>query len=211
MALVQIVAWHRAGDKPLSKMIMAWVLCQLMISNTFKLLRLNRTKWPKKSSKILQYFKVFFISSIEFFLALFTPLSSKVYHRRFLFICWLRSIVYWMSSVSQISFNPWATRMFDEQIWWFILLWCCVWFWYWWVNAKEILHHVFFAQTICIIYDRNWLMWHEIYPIKYTHFAVCCYCLILAIFTHILQGYFTGTGAIIWLPQCLWCNLEGYG
>ena len=30
-------------------------------------------------------------------------------------------------------------------------------------------------------------------------------------FTHILQGYFTGTGAILWLPQCQWSNPEGYG
>ena len=30
-------------------------------------------------------------------------------------------------------------------------------------------------------------------------------------FTHILQGYFTGTGAIIWLPQCQWSNPEGHG
>ena len=29
--------------------------------------------------------------------------------------------------------------------------------------------------------------------------------------THILQGCFTGTGAIIWLPQCQWSNPEGYG
>ena len=28
---------------------------------------------------------------------------------------------------------------------------------------------------------------------------------------HILQGCFTGTGAIIWLPQCQWSNPEGYG
>ena len=30
-------------------------------------------------------------------------------------------------------------------------------------------------------------------------------------FTHIPQGYFTGTGAIRWLPQCQWSNSEGYG
>ena len=30
-------------------------------------------------------------------------------------------------------------------------------------------------------------------------------------FSHILQGCFTGTGAIIWLPQCLWSNPEIYG
>ena len=29
-------------------------------------------------------------------------------------------------------------------------------------------------------------------------------------FNHILQGCFTGTGAIIWLPQCQWSNPEGY-
>ena len=28
------------------------------------------------------------------------------------------------------------------------------------------------------------------------------------VFTHILQGYFTGIGAIIWLPQCQWSNLD---
>ena len=28
--------------------------------------------------------------------------------------------------------------------------------------------------------------------------------------THIPQGYFTGTGAIIWLPQCQWSNPEKY-
>ena len=30
-------------------------------------------------------------------------------------------------------------------------------------------------------------------------------------FPHILQDYFTGTGAIIWLPQCYWSNPEEYG
>ena len=29
--------------------------------------------------------------------------------------------------------------------------------------------------------------------------------------THILQGCFTGTGAIVWLPQCQWSNSEGHG
>ena len=29
--------------------------------------------------------------------------------------------------------------------------------------------------------------------------------------THILQGCFTGTGAIIWLPQCQWNNPEYMG
>ena len=29
-------------------------------------------------------------------------------------------------------------------------------------------------------------------------------------FTHIFQGTFTGTGVIIWLPQCQWRNPEWY-
>ena len=34
---------------------------------------------------------------------------------------------------------------------------------------------------------------------------------VLIDFTHILQGYFTGTGEIMWLPQYQWRNPEGYG
>ena len=30
-------------------------------------------------------------------------------------------------------------------------------------------------------------------------------------FTYGLQGYFTGTGAIVRLPQCQWSNPEMYG
>ena len=46
------------------------------------------------------------------------------------------------------------------------------------------------------------------------HFPVVMSLLVLVFlcdtFTHILQGYFTGTGAIIGLPLCLWSNPEGY-
>ena len=40
-------------------------------------------------------------------------------------------------------------------------------------------------------------------------FTLCCvlFCL-QGNFTHILQGYFTGTGAIIWLPQWQWSDPE---
>ena len=31
------------------------------------------------------------------------------------------------------------------------------------------------------------------------------------VFPHILQGCFTGTGSIVWLPQCQWSNPEEYG
>ena len=44
-----------------------------------------------------------------------------------------------------------------------------------------------------------------------TQFALYCCGLVLGDMTHNLQGYFTGTGAIMWLPQCQWRNPEGYG
>ena len=40
-------------------------------------------------------------------------------------------------------------------------------------------------------------------------FTLCIFSLDV-FFTHMLQGYFTGTGAIIWLPQCQWSNPERY-
>ena len=40
--------------------------------------------------------------------------------------------------------------------------------------------------------------------------VVFCCGLVPTDLTHILKGYFTGTGAI-WLPQCQWSNPEGYG
>ena len=49
------------------------------------------------------------------------------------------------------------------------------------------------------------------------NFLVFCFVVVLStfsgdscdIFIHIFQACFTGTGAIIWLPQCLWSNPEG--
>ena len=48
---------------------------------------------------------------------------------------------------------------------------------------------------------------HVLKIIQTSRFVVL-YCGILP-FTHILQCYFTGTGAIVWLPQCQWSNSEG--
>ena len=50
-------------------------------------------------------------------------------------------------------------------------------------------------------------------PTNYAYgswFVVCSCGLLLVSPTHILQGYFTGTGAIIRLPQCQWSNPEEY-
>ena len=43
--------------------------------------------------------------------------------------------------------------------------------------------------------------------IWWRHYVSGYYC-IRVIFTHVIQGYFTGTGTIVWLPQCLWSNPE---
>ena len=59
-----------------------------------------------------------------------------------------------------------------------------------------------------------------VYPIEYVYgFVGLCFVeVILSVLVdscdlcnHILQGCFTGTGAIMWLPQCQWSNPEGYG
>ena len=57
--------------------------------------------------------------------------------------------------------------------------------------------------------------------VKNIHIAFVVVCLVMVIlivpedsgdaFIHILHDCFTGTGAIMWLPQCQWSNPEGYG
>ena len=42
-------------------------------------------------------------------------------------------------------------------------------------------------------------------------FAFCCSSNLLLEFADILQDYFSGTGAIVWLPLCQWSNLEENG
>ena len=62
------------------------------------------------------------------------------------------------------------------------------------------------------------VFWHKIYPMKYAQFCCGFLCIHYDLqlnschsFTHILQSCFTGTGAIIRLPQCQWSNPAGYG
>ena len=57
---------------------------------------------------------------------------------------------------------------------------------------------------------------YAVHPIQYAYgLVVLCFVVIMVdlgamLLTHILQGYFTGTGAIV-LPQCQWSNPEGFG
>ena len=59
-----------------------------------------------------------------------------------------------------------------------------------------------------------------IYPKKYAHgFVVLCFVVVMQsfimnsheVFIHIHQGRFTGTGAIVRLPQCQWSKPDWYG
>ena len=59
-----------------------------------------------------------------------------------------------------------------------------------------------------------------VYPKKYAHgFVVLCFVVVMQsfimnsheVFTHIHQGCFAGTGAIVRLPQCQWSKPDGYG
>ena len=56
----------------------------------------------------------------------------------------------------------------------------------------------------CVRRHKQYIPWNmRVVPVLF--------CFVLVDFTHILQGSFTGTGAILWLPQCQWSNPEGYG
>ena len=59
-----------------------------------------------------------------------------------------------------------------------------------------------------------------VYPIEYAHIVLCFVFLQLHyrfvvyshnLLTYIHQGYFPGSGAIVWLAQCQWSNPEEYG
>ena len=61
---------------------------------------------------------------------------------------------------------------------------------------------------------------HTVYLKKYAHgFVVLCFVVVMQsfimnsheVFIHIHQGCFTGTGAIVRLPQCQWSKPDGYG
>ena len=57
---------------------------------------------------------------------------------------------------------------------------------------------VVYLMSVCTMHSK-----------KYAHDLCCMFC--CNDLTHILQGYITGTEAIIWLPQCQCSNPEGYG
>ena len=74
------------------------------------------------------------------------------------------------------------------------------------------------ANALELLQSCNKPLIYNIYPIKYAYgFVVLCFVLVAVLvfvdtcdtFTHILQGCFTGTGVIIWLPQCQCSNHEG--
>ena len=66
----------------------------------------------------------------------------------------------------------------------------------------------------------QWQLRDTVYPKKYAHgFVVLCFVVVMQsfimnsheVFIHIHQAYFTGTGAIVRLPQCQWSKPDGYG
>ena len=74
-------------------------------------------------------------------------------------------------------------------------------------NLNMLLEYIF-CQLICS--THQWLCT----PVT-MHCAMLCFTVFLpVVFIYILQGYFTGTGAIVWLPvwlpQCQWSNPEKY-
>ena len=70
-----------------------------------------------------------------------------------------------------------------------------------WVSSKQISLQLGFTVRV---HPRAIHMVHALL------YIVFCYGCVMTDLTHILQGYFTGTGAILGLPQCQWSNPEEY-
>ena len=75
---------------------------------------------------------------------------------------------------------------------------------YWFIYSKHP-GEVIIAQQWFNLFFLSW------YNPRNMHTVWLCYCWVMVEFTLILQDYFTGTGAILWLPQCQWSNPEQYG
>ena len=107
--------------------------------------------------------------------------------------------------------RPWALLLEWVLFWpvsWHVRVFCGIWF----LEVSSTLY-IYYYYIIYIYLTPNLVC--TVYPKKTvpaTWFTLCCVLLQSSMgdFAHILQGYFTGTGAIIWLPQCLWSNPEGY-
>ena len=84
----------------------------------------------------------------------------------------------------------------------------CVFVWGEFPQPSRYIQRVYPKKHVCV-YVNAYI--HVCVYIWYLCFVVLCNGLLCIRLIHILQGYFTGTGAIIWLPQCLWSNTEEYG
>ena len=83
-----------------------------------------------------------------------------------------------------------------------------------WTDDEPVYWHIYGSAVVLNGLTR-------VHPIQHARgFVVLCFvghilylCIedLCDLFTHILQGYFTGTGTVIWLPLCKWSNPEGYG
>ena len=93
-----------------------------------------------------------------------------------------------------------------------IELFCC------WINIVECLSRKCGCISLSTTYEQFQNV-YTVYPKKYAHgFAVLCFVVVMQsfimnsheAFTHIHQGCFAGTGAIVRLPQCQWSKPDGY-
>ena len=108
-----------------------------------------------------------------------------------------------MSSRRQRSIQ-FGGRYRQVSLYWNILCTCLIWL--------KGMYPIFYSIQSDTLYT--------VYPRKYAHgFVVLCFVVVMQsfimnsheVFIHIHQGCFTGTGAIVRLPQCQWNKPDGYG
>ena len=84
----------------------------------------------------------------------------------------------------------------------------------------ELAKCIFFGHKLFLGSHTETQKSGTVYPKKYAHgFVVLCFVVVMQsfimnsheVFIHIHQGCFSGTGAIVRLPQCQWSKPDGYG
>ena len=67
-----------------------------------------------------------------------------------------------------------------------------------------------YENPLHVYLDSVNLLRANVVHLEHMGLSACCYGVALHNFIHILQGYFTGVGAIVRLPQRQWSNPERY-
>ena len=129
-------------------------------------------------------------------------------------------LLMWMCQYPAI----WISYLFMEKMYKFVIALCNIVikgrYSFQWIML-DLIFTVCVTELACTLYNiisyigvvhkyMHILYFRKKYTLNSCFVVFCCGS-VTNVFNRILQGCFTGTGAIIGLPQCQWSNPEGYG